>query len=293
VVEEAPAAALAEQEEEPQFRILQPTAEDAGLMLVCSAHEQKVNPLELGPVVQAYTGLAHRDAVMQVTRGMGILAEHVEAHRAQDMVAALRRAGVEAFPVPVAAVPGIERELQIARIYGADEGALHVQTDADGTVKALPWEKLVAGMCTQARLEARTVLEEEVRLSSPWGAEGMPGARGTKVYETHRTELEAPIRVAFVLRDDAGKAYLMVVDKGRINYAYLGERRKGATDRNLAEFLGDVLRWCKRGFFPAGFRAAARGQWRRVTQVVGRRDHDSYLRWVICCAYAQGLFAVG
>lgn len=283
-------------EDDEERRPLRPphlAGEREGPMVICCAREQKVNPLDVGPLVEGFTGLSRRDALTQVTRGMGILAVGVGPDSAEAMVEALAEHGVEAYAFPMPAEPPVARKLKISRIYGADEEALHVQTDASGAVKTMPWSKLTAGMCTQERFGRGPTRERQVeRRPVMYSAGfGMPAVAWRTVRKTTRRMDKPKMRVTLVLRDESGRAYLMPFGERQVRYAYLGERIKTGSAQNLSVFLSDVLRWGSPAFFPAGFRAAAQADAHHVTRLVGKRDAENYLRWTLCCAAAQGLFA--
>ncbi len=265
----------------------------SALALVCCVREQKVNPLEVGPIVRAFTGLPLTDARRQVAKGKGILAEGISLDRARDMADALGSKGVEVFACPAEVVPAIEKELAAQLIYGADEQALHIQVDAGGTIKSVLWESLAAGMCTREQffrggaLSPQTEEVETVYIDTQYGV-----AVEQRMRHEPR-ERDADFRITFILKGPAGRVYLLPVDERHVRYAYLGDRLKSGVRQNLAQFLADVLDWASGAFFPEGMRAAARGQFERVTKVVGKVDFDNYLRWTLCCAAARGLFGSG
>jgi len=256
--------------------------------LVCCVREQKVNPIAVGPVVREFTGQPLPDARRQIAKGKGILAEGLSLDTARSMVDALGSKGVEAFAFPAEAVPAVEKELSAQLIYGADERALHIQVDVAGTIKSVQWEALAAGMCTREQffrggaLSAHTDELETIYIPTRYG-----------VAIEHRTkrrprEREADLRITLVLQDRSGHVYVLPFDERHVRYAYLGDRLRPSLRQNLSLLLGDVLKWAGGAFFPEGFRAAARGQFGRVTNVVGKLDSDNYLRWVLCCAAAGG-----
>lgn len=226
-------------------------ADESAPALVCCVREEKVNVFDAGPFVEEFKGLTARKARRRIVQGKGILLEDVSLAVARTVVEGLGARGIEAFALPAAAVPAVERALSFVGVYGADERALHIQTDAQGTVESVPWAKLVAGTCVRPALEAKVVL---------------------------------------VLRGRAGRPYLLPFAEGQVRYAYLEERMLPSQEQNLSLLLGDVLDWCGEAFFPAGFRAAARGDMASATKVLGKVEYDNYLRWTICCAVARGLF---
>ncbi|KPK62226.1 MAG: hypothetical protein AMK73_06465, partial [Planctomycetes bacterium SM23_32] len=86
----------------------EPTAAPAALLteaegpvIVCVAGEQKVNPMAVGPLVAAFTGVSEAEGRRRVVRGEGLLAESLHADTAQNLLAALAEEGVDAFAVPV------------------------------------------------------------------------------------------------------------------------------------------------------------------------------------------------
>jgi hypothetical protein len=263
-----------------------------GPAFVCCVRERKVNPLDVGPLVESLTGLNRRDALAQVTKGMGILAEGVSPDAAEHFVRTLTERGVEAFAFPMPALPPVAKELKISRIYGADEEALHIQTDAAGTVKAMTWDRLAAGTCTQERSGGSTGTESRFeRRPVMYGVGGLPAVAWQSVRKTTRRQQKPGMLVTLMLRDESGRAYPMSFGERRVRYAYLEDRIQANSTQNLSVFLSDVLRWGRPAFFPAGFRAAARGDTHHVTRVTGRLEAENYRRWVLCCAAARGLFA--
>lgn len=258
---------------------------------VCCVREQKVNPIAVGPVVREFTGQPLPDARRQIAKGKGILAEGLSLDTARSMVDTLGSKGVEAFAFPAEAVPAVEKELSAQLIYGADERALHIQVDVDGTVKSVQWEALAAGICTREQffrggaLSAHTDERETIYIPTRYGV-----AIEHRIKHEPR-EREADLRITLVLQDRSGHVYVLPFDERHVRYAYLEDRLRPGLRQNLSLFLVDVLNWGGRAFFPEGFRAAAHGQFGRVTNVVGKLDSDNYLRWVLCCAAARGRFS--
>ncbi|MCK4283346.1 MAG: hypothetical protein KAX44_03430 [Candidatus Brocadiae bacterium] len=274
---------------------VEPTPPDlAGLgggvaALVCSAREQRINPLDAGPVIAAFTGKTPLDARRQVMRGMGILAEGLRLDSAREMVEVLERKGVEAFAMPAELVPAVERKLPLVCIYGADERALHVQPDREGTVRSVPWETVAAGICTQHELAGRAGRQHEAREKYTVGSIGMARIRIRSARPRPREE-RPEVQMTLALSDRAGRAYALAFTEHQVRYGYLEERLKPSGRQNLVLLLADVLKWAGRGFFPGRFRAAAEGRLAGIPKVVGKLDRNSYLRWAMCCAAARGLF---
>ncbi len=268
-------------------------ADESAPALVCCVREEKVNVFDAGPLVEEFSGLTARDARRRVVQGKGILLEDVSLAVARTVVEGLGARGIQAFALPAAAVPAVERALSLVRVYGADERALHIQTDAQGTVESVPWAKLVAGTCVRpASLRAAGMELEAADTSVPVVTAGLGfGLLRRRRYrrKPRRPALEA--KVVLVLRGRAGRAYLLPFAEGQVRYAYLGERMLPSQEQNLSLLLGDVLDWCGEAFFPAGFRAAARGDMASATKVLGKVEYDNYLRWTICCAVVRGLFS--
>ncbi len=273
---------------------VEPTPPDlAGLdggvaALVCCVREQRINPLEAGPVVTAFTGQTTADARRQVARGMGILAEGLRLDSAREMVEVLDRKGVEAFAMPAELVPAVERELPLVCIYGADERALHVQADQVGTVRSVPWETVAAGICTQPEFAQRAG-QQPGTAQEYTGSTGMVSIRIREGRPKPRPE-KPEVQMTLALSDSAGRAYALAFTEHQVRYGYLEERLKPSGRQNLVLFLADVLKWAGWGFFPGRFRAAAEGRLVAIPKVVGKLDRNNYLRWAMCCAAAQGLF---
>lgn len=267
-------------------------ADESAPALVCCVREEKVNVFDAGPFVEEFSGLTAREARRRVVQGKGILLEDVSLAVARTVVEGLGARGIEAFALPVAAVPGVERALSLVCVYGADERALHIQTDAQGTVESVPWAKLVAGTCVRPASLRAAGMELAADTSAPVVTAGLGfGLPRRRRYrrKPRRPALEA--KVVLVLRGRAGRPYLLPFAQGQVRYAYLEERMLPSQEQNLSLLLGDVLDRCGEAFFPAGFRAVARGDMARATKVVGKVEYDNYLRWTICCAVVRGLFS--
>lgn len=266
--------------------------DDAGNCLVCCRTEQKLNVMALSPIVQNFTGLVRRDAATQVTHGMGILAEGLAPDTAHNMADACAEEGVEAAVVPMSMVPDLSHEVRIERIYDLDDEALHVQMDSKGTVRALSWTALVAGIVTKpkygGRREVRYVANPAAGFAGPYGA-----TRSAAAYRMRTRKVELPTRATFVLQDPQGRLHRMVVEEARVRYAYLGDRVLGSGDMNFTRFLADVERHAVRAFFPRSYRQVAAGGLMHVQRTTGTVDYENYLRWAVACAAAEGLLRSG
>lgn len=267
-------------------------ADAPGPAMVCCAREEKLNPMKIGPLVAAFSGLGNGDARRKVVKSMGLLMDGMAMDTARGMVAALEEEGVEAFAVPAAWVPDPE-ELSFVRVYGADAGALRIQTDDQGSVKSVPWQAVAAGLCVRA---AFGPLKTELRAVDTYSYVPVVGV-GTGVaaipqrsFRMERRQEEPKVRVVLILRHSRRGAQALAFTEEQVRYAYLGERMKHNRAQNLVLFLNDVLNWAGHAFFPAGFRAAAEGRRARITRVLGKVDYDNYVRWTLCCAAARGLF---
>jgi hypothetical protein len=202
---------------------------------------------------------------------------------------------VDAFALPLEWLPEAGGSVRVARIHGADEETLAVEVDLRGTVKTVSWRRLAAGMCMKPRFGGDVKYEREQAPGSVHvvavGGVGMAAHTSSSTRYKRKT-LEPEIEVSLVLRDAAGKAFMMDFRESQVRFGYLGDRAHPSTEQNLAELLGDILRWAPRAFFPAGFRAVAAGKRGRVTRPVGSMERSNYVRWTIACAAARGLFAV-
>jgi hypothetical protein len=289
--EEAPVGALEQDSsaglrDEEQAVPEAAVADESAPAVVCCAVEAKPNPLVAGEIVARYTGLTAADARQQVVRGMGFLAERLTVGAGRSMVAELRGRGIVAFVMPAAQVPRVSGKVPLVCVYGADEAALHLQTDTRGTISAVPWDRLAAGVCTQpasAPAESMELVTED---------EYIPG-EGLLTYSVRRMTRPEPgagIQVSLVFAEQPAKVRLLTFGERQVRYAYLQERARPSHEQNLSLFLSDVLNWGGHAFFSAGFRAAARGEWARVPRAVSKSHSDNLVRWAICCAAARGLF---
>jgi hypothetical protein len=261
--------------------------------LVCLANEQKVNPLAVGSLLEAFTGLETRESRRRVVTGNGLLADGLGLDTARRLVDALAAQNIDAFALPVDRFPQVAGRVKIVRVHGADEEALAVQVDREGTIKTVSWPRVAAGMCVKAKFGGEVTYEPQ---DDRTGFHAAPGARaGMAGYATpftayKRKTVEPEIEVSLVLRDAAGRAFMMDFRESQVRFAYLGDRVHPGREQNLAELLGDILRWAPHAFFAAGFRAVASGKRMRVTKLVGSMERDNYVRWTIACAAARGLF---
>jgi hypothetical protein len=260
---------------------------DAGYCLVCCAHEEKPNLLAVSPVLRSFTGVPARDAAHQVTHGMGILAERLAPDTALSLVVALKAKGTEAFAVPAEKAPGPVDHVQIASIYDVDQKALHVQVDAQGTVRALGWDAVLAGVTTKDRLEEHRTVEYDTEYS--YGGGGMAGAGiVSRRYSQHERVEAAPLTLSLVVRDQNGRLHVMTVKPLQVRYAYLGERLLNSHSANFLLFLADVAKWAQGAYFPPSYVHVAAGSPFAVKEPAGRAEYNNYLRWAVCCAVARG-----
>jgi hypothetical protein len=266
----------------------EPITEESGYCLVCCAGEEKVNPLALRPLLRSFCGLAPLEAARQVTHGMGILAERLAADTALGMVEALKSKGVEAFAVPVEKAPEPVEQVRYTMVYDADAEALHVQMDVQGTLRALGWESVVAGVCTKERFGGHRTVDYE-RSSTSTFMNAYTGASRTGLgLRVHVDEQPAPLILTLVLRDHQGRLHTMPVTPLHVRYAYLGERLLSNHDANFLQFLKDVAGWAQGAFFPPSYMQVAAGHPLALKEPVGRSEYNNYLRWAVCCAVARG-----
>ena len=271
-----------------QRRAEGPAGEDTGYYLVCAGREGPLAVPAVSAVIRTFTGLSARDAAAQVTHGMGILAARLAADTARDTVGALKDKGIEAFAVPVERAPEPVDRVRFTTIYDADEKALHVQMDAQGNLRALGWDAVLAGVCTKERFGARRTVEYETEYGYGGGGPcGVPVAMPS--YTRHVKEEEPPLTLSLVLRDNQGRLHVMAVTARQVRYAYLRERITNSHDLNFAHFLTDVARLARGGFFPDSYRQVAAGNTMRIVRPVSKVTHENYLRWAACCAVARGL----
>ncbi len=267
---------------------------EGGRCLVCLASERKINPVEVGAIVESFAGLSRTEARMQVHQGMGILAEELSPDTAHHMLEKLRQKDIEACVVPAEVPARLGKDLPAVRIHGADEAALHVEMDRAGTVKAAPWNTLLTGVCFLEDMGGRTSRLES--RDEPTGFVGISGM-GAGVYRRRMSGLrvtserrEPELRVALVLlRGTTGELYRLRFGEDQVRYAYLGDRMRSTRRENLGELLADVMDYAPGAFFPDGFRAAASGSLQRARQVTCRLEADNYVRWAVCAAAARGL----
>ena len=284
---------VSEREVEP-LRAGTVLASGGGPMVVCCVREQKVNPLDVAPLVERFSGLRRVEAGLQVTRGMGVLGEGLSPDGAREMIAELGRLDVEAFAIPMASEPPVADEVKIEYIHGLDEAAVYVQEEPTGPVKAVPWANVAGGLCVMQRYGQPAEVEEIVEDRPMVVSGGSLPAMGWQRMRRMKRHPERPTRdIMLLLRDPKGRAYPMPFVERQVRYGYLGQRLRAASSENLGLFLQDVIRWGSPAFFPEGFRAAARGEMFRVTRLLGKLARKNYIRWVLCCAAAQGLFDVG
>ncbi|MHC4787977.1 MAG: hypothetical protein ACYS8K_02070 [Planctomycetota bacterium] len=267
-----------------------PRADESGPALVCCAREQKLNPIRIGRLLSHFTDAVAMEARQRVAKSKGLLAEGLSLDAARHLVEALAEEGVEAFACPAAWVPEMEQALPLVRVYDANERALGVQTDDQGTVKTVPWRRVAAGACIWGALPrtVRTETPVDDFYAAGIGLGMRLAHRGG--YSVRRRQEEPEARIVLALKGKARKAYLLAFTERQVRYGYLEERMRPSRVQNLEVFLGDVLAHAREAFFPRGFRAAAEGDRVHRTKAVGRVDYDNYVRWVLCCAAARGLF---
>jgi uncharacterized Zn finger protein (UPF0148 family) len=292
VQEEAPETATAAEEHENEGQVndyfaRRKTEEPDGPCLLCCTHEQKLNPLEIGPVLRSVLGLSATDAAHQVTHGMGIVAEGLTPHAARGLAGAFRDKGVEVFVAPAEGVPREVEQVRIFSVHDVDGRGLHLQMDAKGTIRGLKWDSVVAGVCTRDLSGEHTRVDYEHKVASSYVnmAYGATySGTGLRV-EEHREP--APIVLTLVLHDGQGNLHAMKVTPQHVRYAYLGERIRNGHDLNFAAFLTDVGRHARAAYFPLSYVQVAGGNPLAVREVTGRLEYDNYLRWAVCCAIAR------
>jgi hypothetical protein len=261
--------------------------EDSGYCLVCCAAEEKLAPGLVGPLLCAFDGLARRDAAAQVTHGMGILAERLAPDTALNMVEALKGKGIEAFAVPAEKAPQPVDSVHYINIWDADARALHVQMDPQGTIRALGWDAVVAGVCTKERFAQRREVEYDTEFNIMGGGPmGAPVA--VPSFKRRVKVVEPPLTLSLALRDNHGRLHLMAVTPSKVRYTYLGERLTTSHDLNFGLFLTDVAGWVPGAFFPPSYHAVAGGHAARVVRPFSKVTYQNYVRWAVCCAVARG-----
>ena len=293
----APEAALKdawEQEPPASWAAGETDADLSGPAYVCLTEERKINPLAVGPLLERFAGLGRADARHHAAHGKGLIAEGLSLDRARSLVAALRGEGIEAFALSAARVPRELQEVHIARIHGAEDDALHLEVTARGEVKAVPWSRLVAGLCTRMQFPGRERVAVEVDRPVPIAGAGMGMGWVMDSETVHVDRAARPVLcVTLVFSGRPDTAHFVQFGEGDVRYAYLGARVLPAQHQNLCLLLRDIAEHCPHGFFPAGYQAAAGGATRRVPKVLGKLDYGHYVQWGICCAAARNLFQTG
>ena len=281
----SPEDTFEEEAEERPVAYELPVGGESSLAAVCCADEKKPNPLTAGQVVARYTGLNALEARRHVAMGLGLLADGIGFERARNLVAELAATGTQAFAIPTADVPRVAGRLPFQQVHGADQQALYIQTDAQGAVAPVSWERLAAGVVT------RSAGEEHVETEFVTETEYVPGAGLLRYAVPRRSEpREAEVLVTLAVVQSKETAGLLVFDERQVRYAYLGERLQPSHEQNFRLFLGDVLRWGRGAFFSGAFRAAARGDHVHIPKVVGKAEYGNHVRWAMCCAAALGKF---
>ncbi|MFO7958586.1 MAG: hypothetical protein R6X33_15965 [Candidatus Brocadiia bacterium] len=263
-----------------------------GRCLVCVRKEQKINPIDAGPIVETFTRMPRIEARMQVHQGMGILAEGVSADTGHNMARELQEKDIEACVVPETVLERMGRELPLVRIYDADASALHVQVDDDGALKAVPWGSVITGVCVEEQAGGRTsrleVRDQPGFVGTRMGM-GMYRTRYSGVRltsESHKPELRVTL---VLLRQTTGELYLLSFGEEQVRYAYLGDRLQASRRQNLGLVIGDIMKFAEGAFFPASFQEAASGKIHRARKVSCRVEAQNCVRWAVCCAAARGL----
>jgi len=271
--------------------------------IVCASEEERLNVLALRSVVMEHTGLSPAEAGLQITRGMGVIADGVSARDAEAMVAKLGSIGVSAFAVPADRVPEVEKELPMVRIYGASAGGLDVQTDAAGTIRSVPWGAIVAGFCTKIKATPRRPppVSGGGLLSEPLVPPiFMPGTAGGFGFAMHRALSQPPHRprgparqhdleLTLLLRGRSGAISSLKVGEHRVRYRYLGRRLRPSSAQNFPLFLRDVVQRSPEAFFPPRTMRVAKGDMRAVVLLRTEDLYANYRKWVLCCMTAKRL----
>ncbi len=259
--------------------------ESGSPVIVCTASQQRVNPLEVGPLIAAFTGLPKVQARMQTKQGMGILADGIDADAAGNLMEALVARGLEVFAVPAGAVGPVGGRKRFFAVYCADPSGLYLQVDRDGTVERTGWPEVWACAYTRLAFGGSETVDDvpgagRVLLT---GGGAVRAQRPAMRVVRHEAEAEASV----VVREGGGETGRLVLTEASVHYAYLGGRMASSRDDNFALFLGDVARWAEGAVLGEGFRRAASGHLGHPTPVVGKRDYENYLRWLMCCAVAR------
>jgi hypothetical protein len=259
--------------------------ESGSQVIVCTVSRQRANPLEIGPIVAAFTGLPKVQARMQMKQGMGILADGIEVDTARNLMEALSAQGLEVFAVPAEAVGPPGGRKRFFAVYCADEDGLYLQVDQAGAVERTEWSDVWACAYTRVASGGSETVEDLA------GPRRMLLTRGG-VVRGHRAGMrvvrhEAEAEVSVVTRGRGGKPGRLVLTEGSVHYAYLGERMTTSRHGNFTLFLGDIARWAEWAVLGEGFRWASDGHLGHPTSVVGKQDYENYLRWLMCCAVAR------
>lgn len=256
--------------------------------MVCAANESRRNPRLIGPLVEQYCGLMRQDAMVQVSRGMGILAEDLFPERAAQLVEDLAENGVEAFAVAQDSVPEPGPPAKLHRVVDVREESIVLQPVAGAEPQPVPWNALVAGVATQPQTAPPT----NVTKTSTTVYVG--NGRSVDVSVSKRSAVQpAKWNAALVLRNRQGAVKVFGVTEKNVQFSYMGSRALPLAELSFPHFLEDVTRCAPHAFFTDGFRAAARGQRMRVTRVASPRHQENLVRWALCCAVHRGLFDEG
>jgi hypothetical protein len=187
-------------------------------------------------------------------------------------VGALRSKNVDAFAVPEALAPPVDRPTPLDGIT-LRPGGLSIALDSSNST-TVPWNALVAGTCT---VQGRSASSADRR-----------GGMTLTRYEKTQPEDDGPT-ATIVLRNSRGDVRAFCFGKLVADYRFLGNRMEMSQAANFALLLREIAGRAPRAYFTESYRAVAGGDMVKANRVMKAMDLADrpellvHLRWAVCC----------
>lgn len=201
---------------------------------------EPIEPEALAEILQETMGMLRLDALHAAKESKGILAEHVDEARAEELQKALRAAGFESRRVPQELVIGIGKPA-LVRTLGFGESALEIVQGYTSSAQAIPWSEirfLSAGIVTEVQTKRIVVAAKKKRRGMGLGgmlAEMVAPGLGSMIFKMMAKSREK--KQASVLKSVATEVHLADLFAGAPGKEFLHVRLK-ARDLYYDKILG-------------------------------------------------------
>jgi len=198
----------------------------------------------LARAVAGFRGVTTQDAAMAVRKARGILAEELDAARAEDLVRRLAAEGIAARALPASLLVPPPPPLLLSRAEPTPAG---LRMEARGEIRLVPWARMrlaAVAPFTETVYSRVMVKEQQTGRQMAMGAgvfalTGIPVSFGGKK-KVERMVPKPEFRLFLDLLIE-GPAERLRVDAGDFDFSGLGDRMAYAPHQNLRALLESVV----------------------------------------------------